>query len=72
MSVIFIIAVCVIIFGIIKHDDVSYKKYYERSVVNSQHPDWYPKCGINFLEKDPKWFIDNGYGKWVDKNETLG
>lgn len=66
MSAILIIAVCVIIFGIIKHDDMSYKKYYERSVVNSQHPDWHPYCGINFLEEDPQWFIDNGYGEWVD------
>ena len=47
------------------HDDLSYKSMYERQKVNSMHPDWKPYCGINYLERDPQWFIDNGYEKWV-------
>jgi hypothetical protein len=39
----------------------------ERAEVNSKHPDWYFRCGINFLEKDPQWFIENGYKQFVKK-----
>jgi hypothetical protein len=65
MSVLLIIAVAVIIFGVANYDKMSYKKWYERCEVNSKHPGWTPKCGIDFLEKDPQWFIDNGYGNYV-------
>lgn len=43
----------------------SYKIWYERCIINSKHPDWCPNCRINFLKKDPQWFIDNGYEKYV-------
>lgn len=43
----------------------SMKEYENRCKINSKYPDWYPKCGINFFEKDPQWFIDNGYEKYV-------
>lgn len=66
MTIIIIIALAVIIFGVIKHDEMSYKKYYERGAINSKQPDWTYKCSINFLEKDPQWFINNGYGEWVN------
>ena len=65
MTGIIFIALAVIIFGVINYDKMSYKRFYERSVINSKHPNWHPKCGINFLEEDPKWFINNGYEKWV-------
>lgn len=65
MIILYLLALVIIIFGVANYDKMSYKKFYERSVVNSKHPDWTPKCGINFLEKDPQWFIDNGYEKWV-------
>lgn len=65
LMIIAIIGILLIGFYAYKHDDMSYRKYYERQVVNSKHPDWTPKCGVNFLEKDPKWFVDNGYGDYV-------
>lgn len=45
----------------------SYKCFDKRSEINSKHPDWYPKCGINFIEKDPDWFVLNGYGEELKK-----
>ena len=67
MNIVLIIAIVVIVFGVANHDKISYKKWNERCEINSKHPDWHPKCGINFLEKDPQWFIDNGYEKYVGK-----
>ena len=67
MNVLLIVAVAIIIFSTLNYDKWSCKKWYERCEVNSRHPDWYPKCGINFLEKDPQWFIDNGYENYVKK-----
>ena len=66
MKVLLIMAIAIIIFGVINYDKISYKKWYERCEINSKHPDWKPYCGINFLKKDPQWFIDNGYEKYVD------
>ena len=67
MKVLLIIAIAIIIFGAINYDKISYKKWYERCEINSKHPDWKPYCSVNFLEKDPQWFIDNGYEKYVSK-----
>lgn len=61
-----VVAIVIIIFGVINYNKMSYKKWYERCEINSKHPDWYPYCGINFLKRDPQWFIDNGYGKYVN------
>lgn len=66
MNILLIIAIAVIVFGVVNYDKISYKKYNERCEINSKHPDWKPYCGINFLEKDPRWFINNGYGSYVD------
>lgn len=65
MKILFIIAIIIIIFGVINYDQISYKKWYERCEINSKHPDWHFNCRINFLEEDPQWFIDNGYGEYV-------
>lgn len=67
MNILLIIAIAIIIFGVVNYDKMSYKQFYKRCEINSKHPDWYPKCGINFLEKDPQWFIDNGYKKYIDR-----
>ena len=67
MKILLIIAIAIIIFGVVNYDKMSYKKWYERCEINSKHPQWKPYCGINFLEKDPQWFIDNGYEKYVGK-----
>ena len=67
MKVLLIIAIAIIIFGVINYDKISYKKWYERCEINSKHPNWKSYCGVNFLEKDPQWFIDNGYGKYIDR-----
>ncbi len=60
-----ILAILIIAFGILTYDKWSYKSFYKRIEINSKHPDWKPYCGVNFLKKDPQWFIDNGYGKYV-------
>ena len=61
MIVLFIISIAIVVFAVFNHDKLSYKMFYKRCEINSKHPDWTPYCGINFLEKDPQWFIDNGY-----------
>lgn len=66
MKILLIIAVIMIIFAIVNYDKISYKKWYERSLINAKHPDWEPYCGINFFEKDPQWFIDNGYESYIE------
>ncbi len=65
MKILFIIAIAIIISGVVNHDKMSYKKWCKRCENNSKHPQWKPRCGINFLETDPQWFIDNGYGEYV-------
>lgn len=60
-----LLSVVIILFLTLTYDKWSYTAFYERCDVNSKHPNWYPKCGINFLEKDPQWFIDNGYSEYV-------
>lgn len=72
MKVLLIIAIGIVIFGMANYDKLSYKKSYDRNMIISQHPDWYPNCGINFLQKDPQWFIDNGYESYVEKKEIIG
>ena len=61
-----IIALLVILFAVSAYPKWSYKKFDERSKINSKHPDWKPYCGINFLEKDPQWFVNHGYGEYVE------
>jgi len=65
MSILLIIAISIVIFGIVNHYKISYEEYYKRCEINARHPDWEPFCTINFLEKDPQWFVDNGYGDYV-------
>ena len=59
-----IIAIALIIFCVKKYNEGV--PWYEICEVNSKHPDWHPYCGINFLKKDPQWFIDNGYSEYVN------
>jgi len=66
MTVVFILALLVVIFALFNYNKISYSKWYERCVINSKHPDWSPKCGIDFIKKDPQWFIDNGYEEYVN------
>ncbi|MBR2031251.1 MAG: hypothetical protein IKA04_03460 [Alistipes sp.] len=65
MKIAFVIAIAIIVVAVFTYDKWSYKALYKRQEVNSKHPDWKPYCGINFLEKDPQWFIENGYEKYV-------
>ena len=65
MIIMFVICIAIILFSVFTYDKWSYKMWYERCIVNSKHPDWYPNCRINFFKKDPQWFIDNGYEKYV-------
>lgn len=65
MNVVMGIAILFLIFAVITYPKWSYKEYYKRCEINSKHPDWTPKCAINFFERDPQWFIDNGYGQYV-------
>lgn len=65
MTLLFIISLAIITIGVVFHDKMSYKKMYQRQVINSKHPNWTPYCGVNFLEKDPQWFMDNGYGEYI-------
>ena len=65
MTILLIVALIIIGFGIAYYDKISYKKFYERCEVNSKHPDWTPNCRVNFLEKDLQWFIEHGYEKYV-------
>lgn len=67
MKIALIISICFILFAISNWDKMSYKKFEERCEINSKHPDWIPYCGINFIEKDPQWFIDHGYADVVKK-----
>ena len=67
MRIAFVIALLIITAGIFTYDKWSYTHFYKRCEINSKHPEWYPKCGINFLEKDPQWFIENGYEEYVTK-----
>lgn len=60
-----IVALLVILVAVSTYPKWSYKKFDERSEVNSKHPDRRPYCGINFLKKDPQWFINHGYGEYV-------
>lgn len=62
-----IIPIPIILFGIFTYPKWSRKEWYKRLEINSKHPDWTPNCCINFLEKDPQWFINNGYGKYVQQ-----
>ncbi len=66
MNLIILLAVIVVIFAVSNYNKISYSKWYKRCEVNSKHPDWTPKCGIDFIKKDPHWFIDNGYGEYVN------
>ena len=66
MILVKIICLLVIVFAVSNYPKWSYKEFNKRSEINAKHPDWKPYCGINFLEKDPDWFRNNGYGKWVD------
>lgn len=59
------IAIGIILIAVVFYPKWSYKQYYLRSEINAKHPDWRPYCGINFLEKDPQWFIDNGYKGYI-------
>lgn len=63
-----IIALCVILLGIMTYPKWSYKEYYKRCEINSKHPLWKPFCGTNFIQRDKKWFIDNGY---LNKNGEI-
>lgn len=65
MTIMFICCILIIIFAIFTYDKWSYKAWHERCIINSKHPKWTKNCRINFLEIDPQWFIDNGYGKYV-------
>lgn len=65
MTVVLIIAFIVVIFAVFNYNKISYSMWYERCYVNSKHPDWTPNCGIDFMKKDPQWFIDNGYGVYL-------
>ena len=67
MKIALIISICFILFAICNWDKMSYKRFSYRCEINSKHPDWTPYCGINFIEKDPQWFIDHGYGDVVRK-----
>ncbi len=67
MALIYFVCIVSIAFYAINYEKMSYKKYYERYVINSKHPDWEPWCGRNFFEEDPQWFIDNGYGDIIEK-----
>lgn len=58
-----------LVFFVVNYSKISYKKWTERCEVNSKHPDWKPYCGIDYLEKDPKWFIDNGYGDYIGEQK---
>ncbi len=62
MEKLVMIAVVILTFGMFTYPKWSYKQYERRCKLNSLHPDWKPKCGINYLEKDKNWFIQNGYG----------
>lgn len=70
MDILYIIAIAVIIFAVIMHDSISYEKYYKRCEISAKHPDWEPYCGIDFIDKDPQWFIDNGYSEYVNKKKA--
>ena len=65
MKALLVVAIIVIAFGVANYNKISYKRFNKRCEINSQHPDWFPFCGIDFLEKDPQWFIDNGYVDYV-------
>ena len=65
MNIVLIIAFIVVIFAVFNYNKISYSKWYERCVINSQHLDWTPDCGIDFIKKDPQWFIDNGYSEYI-------
>ncbi len=67
MKILFLLAVASIVIGVFTYDKWSYNQWYERCKINAKHPNWTTFCGINFLKKDPKWFIENGYGKWVQR-----
>ena len=60
-----LLVVLFLIFLVATYDKWSMNAYYKRCEINAKHPDWYPRCGINFFEKDPQWFIDNGYEEYV-------
>lgn len=64
---IIIFSIILLILAAYNYEKIGYKAWAKRCEINSMHPDWYPYCGINFLEKDPQWFIDNGYGRYVRK-----
>lgn len=68
MKVLFIIAIIIFGFYVINYKKMSYKEWYKRCEINAKHPDWYPNCRIDFLRKDPQWFIDNGYGEYTYDN----
>jgi len=67
MEALVIVSLCIIGFGAFMYPRWSYKEWYKRCEINSKHPDWRPHCNINFFKKDPQWFIDNGYEKYVSK-----
>lgn len=65
MKIIVIVSILIIIFGVFTYPKWSITECYKKSEINAKHPDWTPNCGIDFLKKDPQWFIDNGYEKYV-------
>ena len=67
MKTMFIICIAILIFAIFTYDKWSYKNWYERCKINSKHPEWTPNCGIDFMKKDPQWFINNGYSKYLNR-----
>lgn len=69
MNVLLLIPITIILIGVATYPKWSYKEFGKRCEVNSKHPDWKPYCGINFIKKDPQWFLDNGYGKYVNYSD---
>lgn len=65
MTVVLILALLVVIFAVSTYNKFSYSIWSKRCYINSKHPDWTPYCGIDFIKKDPQWFIDNGYGDYI-------
>ena len=70
MESLLIIASLIIIIGIFTYPKWSISKCAKLGEINSKHPDWYPNCGIDFLDKDPQWFVVHGYGKYVKKKRN--
>ena len=71
MTYLFILALAVIVFAIFNHDKMSYKKWYKRGEINAKHPDWKKDCKVDFMKKNPEWFVKNGYGEYLEERGDI-